>query len=160
MERNYKGINALTSIYTLDMVIDCTLSDKLPYAMRARFARLLMSLHMDKDPLEALNVPIMTRVWDEVEKVELPRNTNVPKKLLQLKPALESFIRSSKGICRVWETDFNMFMLEALKIIETMIRLGFYESEQEIISICQPLIQLLDGSIDYTTTFEESEHKD
>lgn len=73
-----------------------------------------MSLHMDKDPLEALNVPIMTRVWDEVEKVELPRNTNVPKKLLQLKPALESFIRSSKGICRVWETDFNMFMLEAL----------------------------------------------
>jgi hypothetical protein len=82
MERNYKGINALTSIYTLDMVIDCTLSDKLPYAMRARFARLLMSLHMDKDPLEALNVPIMTRVWDEVEKVDLPRNTNVPKKLL------------------------------------------------------------------------------
>lgn len=160
MERNYKGINALTSIYTLDMVIDCTLSDKLPYAMRARFARLLMSLHMDKDPLEALNVPIMTRVWDEVEKVELPRNTNVPKKLLQLKPALESFIRSSKGICRVWETDFNMFMLEALKIIETMIRLGFYESEEEIISICQPLIQLLDGSIDYTTNFEESAHKD
>jgi hypothetical protein len=33
-----------------------------------------------------------------------------------------------------------MFMLEALKIIETMIRLGFYESEQELISICQPLI--------------------
>ena len=49
MERNYKGINALTSIYTLDMVIDCTLSDKLPYAMRARFARLL------KKPREKIN---------------------------------------------------------------------------------------------------------
>jgi len=102
MDRNYKGINALTTIYSVDMVIDCTLSEKLPYAMRARFARLLISLHMDKDPLEALNVPIMTRVWDEVENVYLPKNTNVPKKLLQLKPALESFVRQSKGVCRVW----------------------------------------------------------
>lgn len=82
MERNYKGINALTSIYTLDMVIDCTLSEKIPFALRAKFARLLVSLHMDKDPLEALNVPILTRVWDDVEKIELPRNTKVPKKLL------------------------------------------------------------------------------
>ena len=78
----------------------------------------------------------MTRVWDEVDRIELPRNNNVPKKLLQLKPALETFVRQSKGICRVWETDFNLFMLEVLKIIETMIRLGFYESEQELISIC------------------------
>jgi hypothetical protein len=82
MERNYKGINALSSIYTQEMVIDCTLSDKIPYALRARFARLLISLHMDKDPLEALNVPIMTRVWDEVDRVELPQNTNVPEQLL------------------------------------------------------------------------------
>ena len=66
-ERNYKGIKELEKFYTLEMVLDCTLSEKIPYAMRARFARLLISLHMDKDPLEKLNIPIMTRVWDEVE---------------------------------------------------------------------------------------------
>lgn len=34
------------------MVIDCTLNQKLEYPLRARFARLLITLHMDKDPLE------------------------------------------------------------------------------------------------------------
>lgn len=122
-------------IYTLDVVIACTLNESIPYAMRARFARLLITLHMDKDPLEKLNIPIMTRVWDEIEleTVDLPRSTNIPKKLLELKPAFEKVIRDTKGFCRVYEADFNLFLLEVLKIIETMIGLGFYETEQEII---------------------------
>lgn len=80
MERNYKCINQLTSIYTLDVVIDCTLNPNIPFAMRARFARLLITLHMDKDPLEKLNIPIMTRVWDEIEAeiIELPKSNNIP----------------------------------------------------------------------------------
>lgn len=71
MERNYKCINQLVNIYSLDMVISCTLNDNIPYAMRARFARLLITLHMDKDPLEQLNIPVMTRVWDEIESEEI-----------------------------------------------------------------------------------------
>ena len=49
--------------------------------MRARFARLLITLHMDKDPLEKLNIPVMTRVWDEIESEEivLPQSYNIPK---------------------------------------------------------------------------------
>ena len=71
MQRNYKCIQALQSVYTLDMVIDCTLNEALPYALRACFARLLIRVHMDKDPLEKLNIPIMTRVWDQVEAEEV-----------------------------------------------------------------------------------------
>jgi len=26
---------------------------------------------MDKDPLEKLNIPIMTRVWDDIEREEI-----------------------------------------------------------------------------------------
>ena len=80
MERNYKCINSLVNIYTLDMVIDCTLNDQIPYSLRARCARLLITLHMDKDPLEKMNIPYMTRVWDEIEtgKIELPQSTNIP----------------------------------------------------------------------------------
>jgi hypothetical protein len=71
MERNYKCINKLVDIYSLDLVINCTLNNNLQYALRARFARLLITLHMDKDPLEKLNIPIMTRVWDDIEKEEI-----------------------------------------------------------------------------------------
>jgi hypothetical protein len=73
-QRNYKGVKALEQIYPLNVVIDCTLDSKLENKLRAQFTRLLISLHMDKDPLEKLNIPVMTRVWDEVtaEIIQLP----------------------------------------------------------------------------------------
>lgn len=45
-------------------------------------------------------------------------------------------------------------MIEILKLIETMLDLGFYTQEQEIIQIMDPLITLLDGSLDF---YEEEE---
>ena len=46
-------------------------------------------------------------------------------------------------------------MYEALKIIECMIRLGFYTTEKELIEVTDPLIQLLDGSLDFYSEAEE-----
>lgn len=159
MERNYKCINQLSSIYTREMVIDCTLNEKMEYALRARFARLLISLHMDKDPLEQLNIPIMTRVWDEIEgeEIVLPQSNNIPKELLDLKPAFEKIIRNTRGQLRVYEEDFNLFLLESLNIINTMINLGFYTSEDEIKNIVTHLITLLDGSLDFYDQMEEKQ---
>lgn len=59
----------------------------------------------------------------------------------------------------MYETDFNLFMIEALKVIETMITLGFYSNEKELINIMDPLITLLDGSLDFYDDDEEIEHK-
>ena len=141
------------------MVIDCTLNEKMEYALRARFARLLISLHMDKDPLEQLNIPIMTRVWDEIEGEEiiLPQSNNIPKELLDLKPAFEKIIKNTRGQLRVYEEDFNLFLLESLNIINTMINLGFYTSEDEIKNMVTHLITLLDGSLDFYDQMEEKQ---
>ena len=161
MVRNYKCIKVLVDIYTIDMVIDCTLDESLKEALRARFARLLITLHLDKDPLEALNVPVMTRVWDDIDndQFELPRSTNIPPRLLKLKPAFEKIVRDTLGQCRVFKEDFNIFLLEVLKIIETMLGLGFYEDEEEMKNIMEPLILLLDGHLDFYKEEEEIQHK-
>jgi hypothetical protein len=70
-----------------------------------------------------MNVPVMTRVWDDIDegKIELPQSDNIPAQLLLLKPAFEQMVKDTQGICRVYEADFNTFLLEALNIIETMI---------------------------------------
>ena len=73
---------------------------------------------------------------------------------MELKPAIEQFIRDRQGVCRVYESDFNNFMIEILKLVETMLDLGFYNNQQEIIQIMDPLITLLDGSLDF---YEEEE---
>jgi hypothetical protein len=47
--------------------------------------------------------------------------------------------------------DLNNFTIEVLKILDNMIMLGFYESEQVIVDILNPVISLLDGSMDFTS---------
>jgi len=49
----------------------------------------------------------------------------------------------------------NTFTLEVLKILEKMIILGFYKNEGELIEILNPIIFMLDGSMDFTTQMEE-----
>lgn len=52
LQRNYAGINDLEGQYSLDFTIDCFMNPKISYTMRANFAKMLLSLHLDKDPLE------------------------------------------------------------------------------------------------------------
>ena len=149
--RNYISIRDLENVFTLDLVIDCVLNEKINAPLRASFANLLITLHLDKDPLEKLVVPIMTRRWDEIEQGSLatPVSTaQIPPKLLELKPALNKFIRETKGILIASHVEFNELMLEMIRVIETMIGLGFYSSNEELIEVTQPLIQILDGSFD------------
>lgn len=146
--RNYKSIQALEEVFQLDQVIDCVLNEKMPALMRANFADLLITLHLDKDPLEKLVVPIMTRVWDEIEQgsLETPvSNAQIHPKLLDLKPAINKFILDTRGILITTEVEQNQLMLVLLRVIETMISLGFYNNDQELIEVVKPLIQILNG---------------
>ena len=74
--RNYKSIQALEEVFTIDLVIHCVNNEKMPSLLRAAFANLLITLHLDKDPLEKLVVPIMTRVWDDMEQGSLETPTS------------------------------------------------------------------------------------
>jgi hypothetical protein len=63
LDRNSNGINILENIYTVDFVIDCFLSPNIPDMLRANLAKILITLHIDKDPLEPIQIPILARVW-------------------------------------------------------------------------------------------------
>ena len=126
--------------------------------LRAAFCQLLVTLHLDKDPLEKLVVPILTRVWDEIEQGDLKTpvsNAIIHPKLLDLKPALNEFIASTNGILIANQVEHNILMLEILRVIETMIGLGFYESNEELIEVTKPLIQILNGNFDLSDETEE-----
>jgi hypothetical protein len=45
--------------------------------------------------------------------------------------------------------------MEVLHIVESMIKLGFYNNEKELLLILEPIISLLDGSNDFTSPEEE-----
>ena len=56
---------------------------------------------------------------------------------------------------RSFDKEVNTLTLEVLTIFENMVILGFYQSDDELIQILNPVIDLLDGSNDYTSAQEK-----
>jgi hypothetical protein len=66
LQRNYRGINVLESIYPVDQVYTCTTNDSIHLLLRASFAKLFLYLHVDRDPFENVTVPILARTWPDI----------------------------------------------------------------------------------------------
>ena len=158
LQRNYPGINALQNMYSLDFTIDCFLNEKVEYKVRANLAAILITVHIDKDPLEVVNVPILTRVWQEIasKQISIPKSrAKIPPKILKLKDFVVEFFSAMNGIQRSFTKDLNLFSYNVLLIVEKMIELGFYANETEILALIDPIILLLDGSNDFHSQEEE-----
>ena len=158
MSRNYKGINELVHMYSLDFTLDCFLNTNIPSQLRSYLAKVLIYLHIDKDPLEEINLPNLTRVWQEIAsaKTTIPSSlAPIEKSLLTMKEFCIEFFVGMNGIQRSHTVDVNQLTLQVLIIVEKMIILGFYTNEQELIKIINPIISLLDGSNDFTSQEEE-----
>ena len=158
MSRNYKGINILVERYSLDFTLDCFLNQSIPSQLRSYLAKVLIYLHIDKDPLEEINLPNLTRAWQEIAsaKTTIPSSlTPINKKLLIMKEFCIEFFAGMNGVQCSHTTDVNQLTLQVLIIVEKMIVLGFYVNEQELIKIINPIISLLDGSNDFSSGEEE-----
>jgi len=101
LDRNYHGIDILESLYTPDFVIDCFLNSNLPLILRSNLAKILITLHIDKEPLEVLIVPVYARVWQEISqnRLTVPKSlVSVPIKLLRIKDFFVEFFNSMGGV--------------------------------------------------------------
>jgi len=119
--------------------------------LRAAFAKFLLHLHIDKDPLEVITVPNLARMWPDIisGRTQLPKSrVPIGIKLMQLKPFSAKFFGDLGGVQKAFETDFNTYIVELLGLVEAMVKLGFYQDEDDLISVVDPLISLLDGSLD------------
>ena len=74
---------------------------------------------------------------------------------MKLKEFVEGFLIELKGIQKAYEVEFNEFTFQVLNIIDAMVRLGFYNNEKELKAMADPLITLLDGSLDFFSKEEE-----
>lgn len=151
LQRNYRGINPLESIYPIDQVYACTVNDNIHLLLRAAFAKFFLYLHVDRDPMENITIPNLARVWPDIVSglTQLPRSkVPVGAKLMQLKHFASTFFTHLGGVQKAFETDLNTYIVDLLRLVEAMVRLGFYESEDDLINVIGPLISLLDGSLD------------
>ena len=66
LARNNTGIKEITKLYDINFSVDCFKNKNIPYLLRANFAKLIISVHIDINPFEQITLPNLTRVWDDI----------------------------------------------------------------------------------------------
>mmetsp|Transcript_6821 Transcript_6821/g.10992 ORF Transcript_6821/g.10992 Transcript_6821/m.10992 type:complete len:608 (+) Transcript_6821:2642-4465(+) len=162
LSRNMKSANKLQEMYSFDTVQSIVKDEDLPYEMRALFMRVMLHMHMDREPLEPIHIPSQTGVWKDLPKFFeenfqdksnmvyniITSKITVPPSLTAIKKFVEVYLESTGGVQNIFEMGRNMMTLEILRIIKFMLNHGFYNNLHELKQVAKPMVNLLDGSND------------
>lgn len=158
-------------MYSFDTVKNLVKNRQLPFEMRALFMRVLLHMHMNREPLEPIKIPASTGVWNELppfikEQFMDPSHImyaikqskiSVPPSMGPIKKFVENYLHETQGVQNIYETGKNMMTLEILTIIRFMLNHGFYSNLDELKEVSLPMINLLNGANDIYYNLEEKD---
>jgi hypothetical protein len=143
MDRNYVAMHTVDDMFPYEVLITMlrlTVVDSLKSAA----ARLLLCLHVDRDPQAETKIPCFTRTWSEVTKSadSEPRLPFVEPGRRYIYGLLQQTISDHvKVMSGARWTEYSMHVLQLLK---RMVGFNFYGTNERMNDVVGPLIKALD----------------
>uniref|UniRef100_A0A9J8B1R0 Inositol 1,4,5-trisphosphate receptor n=1 Tax=Cyprinus carpio carpio TaxID=630221 RepID=A0A9J8B1R0_CYPCA len=162
LDRQYLAINQISNQLPVDLILRCMFDDCLPYNLRASFCRLMLHMHVDRDPQEAV-VPVRyARLWTEIpSKISVNeydyecRDTSREEMKRKFAPTMHFVDEYLQDVVSqpdpFGDREKNELTLEVVHLARNLVYFGFYRFN-ELLCLTRTLLAILD-IVQPTSTF-------